>query len=615
MIAKKRKIGVVVLSIVAFCVCAIVFLAYQQPEKPFQIAIQYKEELEIINPWEDEEGNYYVFLPGCVKMEDVKIIGVTDEVIKLNDVRIFDGMLCATFALDVPYDIEYTMFGVKQKRQLSFLQASYVSSMFIDTESGGMEYIHADKNNQESGTLRLYESDGILNCEVDRLKIKGRGNATWIEPEKKPYTIEFDCEENLLNMGKAKKWVLLANSADYSHLRNKIVYDFAGQMGQAYSPESRWVDLYLNGVYAGLYLLSEKNEVHSNRIDIASDESFLMSLDVRDRLKQQNLPYIETELLQALRIHYPENLQKEQLTRIQNQWQSVENAIVSEQGFDLVSKKYFWEMADLDSWVQSYLIDEIFGNLDGFKASRYFYFDGNSEQKIYAGPVWDYDKAMGNDTDVYWSITNPDVQVLHRYAYDPQSAHLWAQELYEKSWFREALKSKFENEILPAVEELIDTKSEHYVQMVRRSALMDSVRWGYDEIESFDQAVAKLEKYLKDHIQYLKKVWINGEQYCQISLLKIGCDQFYAVPYGGQLQELPEMADRGTQRFAGWYYLSTDEPFDIAKPITEDIQIYAKWEETMTKDISQLMKLVPMSVIAVIGVGLAYVAVKRMRSR
>ena len=69
-------------------------------------------------------------------------------------------------------------------------------------------------------------------------------------------------------MGAAKKWILLANAFDASNINNKMAYDFAAKAGCAYTPECRWVDLYLNGAYTGLYLLSERNEVDSQRVDI-----------------------------------------------------------------------------------------------------------------------------------------------------------------------------------------------------------------------------------------------------------------------------------------------------------------------------------------------------------
>ncbi len=167
-------------------------------------------------------------------------------------------------------------------------------------------------------------------------------------------------------------------------------------------PDSRWVDLYLNGEYAGLYQLSERNEVHSERVDIGQENSFLVSLELESRLEAQNYPYVLTRENQALRVHYPENPTKTELTRIESCLQSVENAILSEDGIDPETGKHWTELIDLDSWVRKYLIEEVFGNGNAGAISQYFYLDGTEESgKLYAGPGWDYDVTMGSSAAWY----------------------------------------------------------------------------------------------------------------------------------------------------------------------------------------------------------------------
>ncbi len=54
-------------------------------------------------------------------------------------------------------------------------------------------------------------------------------------------------------------------------------------------------------------------------------------------------------------------------------------------------------MADLDSLVRKYMIEEISKNYDAHKSSQYFFKDSDSvDPFLYAGPVWDYDSAWGN---------------------------------------------------------------------------------------------------------------------------------------------------------------------------------------------------------------------------
>lgn len=609
----KSKNKILLLSLIALVLTVFFFWNLQPAEVPFVVSLQSGSQTERIKPWKDEQGEWYVFLPGYAQMENLRVKLNTDTDVLVNGIPLFDDMSCHELACGIPYDMEYAVFGSKNKTQITFLRSSAVAAMFLDTASGDMGYVHEKKGNEENGAVRLYTEHGTVDCVTDSLTIKGRGNVTWTASEKKPYTITLEQGADLLRMGKAQKWILLANSYDYAHLRNKLVYDFAAEIGLPYSPQSRWVDLYLNGAYAGLYLLSEKNEVHPERVDIDPDGSFLVSMDRKMRLKEQNIPYIQTNSQTTFRIHYPENPDERTMERIKERLQRVENAILSGDGMDPVSGKHFSQLADLDSWVRNYLIDEISGNLDGFEASKYFYFDASGNQKIYAGPVWDFDHSLGNDTDPVWSVTNPNVQMLQRYAYDLQIGYVWVQALYERLWFREQMIAVFEKEMLSEIKELLDTKIGAYAEQIRSAVWMDSIRWSIEQEGGYDQAVSQVSEYLEAHTAFLKSAWVDGEQYCQLSFLRDGCNQFYCVPYGGRLEELPVANKREKETFVGWYYADTGEPFDITKPVTEDIQLHAKWVDKPAKKIDQLIQLLPLGVIAVMGCGLLVAEIRKNR--
>ena len=55
--------------------------------------------------------------------------------------------------------------------------------------------------------IELYNKGAL--SEFDNVEIRGRGNLSWIQP-KKSYQIKLDKSVDLLGLGKAKKWVLLA---------------------------------------------------------------------------------------------------------------------------------------------------------------------------------------------------------------------------------------------------------------------------------------------------------------------------------------------------------------------------------------------------------------------
>ena len=86
--------------------------------------------------------------------------------------------------------------------------------LYIQTENSAAitskeDYINATYYLDNMG-LSDYQSIGTKTEPLD-MEIKGRGNYSWTGFDKKPYRIKFDKKQNLFDMGKAKKWILLAN--------------------------------------------------------------------------------------------------------------------------------------------------------------------------------------------------------------------------------------------------------------------------------------------------------------------------------------------------------------------------------------------------------------------
>ena len=116
-----------------------------------------------------------------------------------------------------------------------------------DPTKNTLYYLHASKDNSVKATVNLVDPSDSAHDIVDAsATIKGRGNHTWTL-DKRPYQIKFTTAVGPLGMATSRTWVLLANHQDPSLLRNKISYDLANAFGLQYSPESRFVDLSING--------------------------------------------------------------------------------------------------------------------------------------------------------------------------------------------------------------------------------------------------------------------------------------------------------------------------------------------------------------------------------
>jgi len=569
---------------------------------------------EKIQFWKNED-KYYAFLPSYVELSRVYFQINTSQTICIGDIEIRTGMNCENYELNKAYSFICDSRFWDSESTITFLCSKNVAAMYIDTQSGSMDYIHSQKGNEEQGSVRLFTDKGEINYSGQLESVKGRGNNTWESFEKKPYSIKLVEEANLLGLGYAHKWILLANADDPSHMRNKIVYEFAEKVGLAYSPDSQWVDLYLNGEYAGLYLLCERNELYKDRINISREGSFIVSLERADRLISQNYAYVETNEKQALRIHYPFNEQKNGFRWIEEIWQSIENAILSENGIDEVSGKTLWELIDLDSWVKKYLVEEIFASGDACFISQFFYLDGGEENaKVYAGPVWDFDHSLG--TRVAWALVEPKTMYANRLHVKDGFDRPWFHTLYHNETFFNQIVSVYTKEYLPVLEQFLHYDIPNYSKIIEQSAELNRIRWSV-ESEGMLAEQAEIQNFLSGRIDFLNSIWLQKREY---HLVKIdqgfgGFYGYYAVYTGEYLQNIPEFEDTEYQTFCGWYYKDSNEPFDISRPITEDIEIYAKWQDKPSKKMEQILKLVPLGVIAMFGVVLLSLDIRKSRRR
>lgn len=267
----------------------------------------------------------------------------------------------------------------------------------------------------------MYED---LSAEV---RIRGRGNSTWNFP-KKPYQIKFELKEKVLGMAADKIWVLLANYSDKSMLRTELAFELGKKSNLKWTPESRFVELVINGEYVGTYQLTQKVEESSNRVNIG-DEGFLLEIDRIERLNAGDV-YFETD-------NYLFNIKAPNLEFDDDQFKFVQEFITKAEetllgdNFNDPTEGYT-KYIDRAAFIEWYLINEITKNNDAkFYTSVYMSLVPGG--KIKMGPIWDFDISLGNinynsneEPEGFW-VRNAD----------------WIEKLYEDPAFVADLKERF----------------------------------------------------------------------------------------------------------------------------------------------------------------------------
>lgn len=119
-------------------------------------------------------------------------------------------------------------------------------------------------------SIRIELPDGTVDyISEDSLSIKGRGNGTWTETNKKPYALKLGRKAKILGMHKQKRWCLLANYKDRTLLRNDAAFWISRHTKMPYTVSGRYVELVWNGKHMGNYYLCEQIRIDNNRVDIA----------------------------------------------------------------------------------------------------------------------------------------------------------------------------------------------------------------------------------------------------------------------------------------------------------------------------------------------------------
>jgi CotH kinase protein len=250
------------------------------------------------------------------------------------------------------------------------------------------------------------------------MEIRGHGNSTWLLP-KKPWKVKLDTKAGLLGMPSAKDWILLANYDDKSLLRDQVAFQAGMGLGMAWTPRSRFVELFLNGQYQGNYQLTEEITIAKNRVNIpemsttdisgsAVTGGYLLEVDTRG---DPDDILFTTSRGVIFDLHDPDPAEPQQLAYIESYIQQTEDVLYSA-NFTNPTTGYT-KYIDTASYIDWYLVNELFKNNDAaFWSSCWLYKDRSG--KIFMGPVWDFDIGAGNvnyngnnEPTGWWLRSNP----------------------------------------------------------------------------------------------------------------------------------------------------------------------------------------------------------------
>ena len=269
--------------------------------------------------------------------------------------------------------------------------------MWINT-AGGVPIVsrdyYVDAHMKLREDVRTRAAGDVLEAD---LQIKGRGNSSWKKWPKKPYRLKFPDKVSLLGEHKDKSWVLIANYADKSALRNHAALYLGKISNLEYTSSSHFVDLFLNGKYEGTYQVCEKMKISNHRVAVG-DDGFLLEVSQRAPRTDGSIYFYVNHMTNPICVEDPDVVVGDANYNYAKAYVANADAVLYSSNFkdpDKGWKAYF----DMDSFVDWYLINEMTHNTDAnMKYSCFMHFKRGG--KITMGPIWDFDLAFGNTDEV-----------------------------------------------------------------------------------------------------------------------------------------------------------------------------------------------------------------------
>lgn len=357
-------------------------------------------------------------------------------------------------------------------------------------------YINTDRYLTEIPSKTVYESATISikglgiydDLEETAVEIRGRGNSSWVQWAKKPYRLKFDSKQKPCDLNKAKSFVLLANACDPSLMQNAVTMKIAEMVGMPFNNIYVPVDVFLNGIYKGSYMMSNKPGINAGSVDIDEKTSIMWEIDTN---YDEDMKFHSTYYNLPVMVSDPD-IDSDRFQYWKADFNEMEAAVYRGNCANYI---------DLDLYARFILVNDIVKNdeLNHPKSLKMYKTEGD---KYKFGPLWDFDGAMS-----YWSTGE---YYSTRLINDRVPRVKFLQDIEKMAEVKAAYKAYWLEirERLPEILQFIDD----YAVLLRSSAYRDIQIWGGSQTGlypyaayNFDESVQQLKAWLEARFKAIDK--------------------------------------------------------------------------------------------------------------
>jgi spore coat protein CotH len=375
--------------------------------------------------------------------------------------------------------------------------------------------------------------------------IRYRGSSSFSMSDKKPYSfrpLDKPLEEggtkkkvNILGMGKDNDWALLAPYADKSMMRDLLAFEVS-RPWMEYTPQGRYCELFLDGTYYGVYILTETVSKGKHRINLSDPGltgdsitgGYIMEVNRIDDEVTYTSKYHPVSktgvryMNQYINFQYKspdyEDLTQEQVSYITGRIDQMEQSLWN---YNSNNNTDYGQYIDVTNFIDYQIAMELGHNVDAYRLSGKFFKRRDSEDQRFKMVVWDMNLAYGN-SDYYegwrtdtWMYQNNNIMNSEG---DPQLIPFWWYKLNTDPNYVAALKSRWaqyrrsnlrQDRVMATVDSLATVLTSHGAEHRNSEAWP---RWGehvwpnYYVADSFQDEVAYVKEWLTERI-----VWMDSQ--------------------------------------------------------------------------------------------------------
>lgn len=377
--------------------------------------------------------------------------------------------------------------------------------------------------------------------------LKYRGNGSFGQADKKPYSIHFltdsierdgkKREEAVLGMPAHNDWALLSMYKDKSLLRDMLSFSLA-QGYLEYVPDGKFCELILDGTYYGIFLFCERPRRGKTRLDIKKPGEegdkltggYLVEIDRPNEEHYYISKYHPKDkngveqMDKYVYFQYKDpdfdELTQTQIDYLHNRIDAFEDALAADSFKDTENgyQKYIDDM----SFIDYQLINELSNNKDAYRLSTKMYKYRDSVDPRFKLTIWDFDIAWGKTnsigfmTDV-WAYENNS-----RLRADEEWNPFWYERLMQDENYVNKLKNRWVecrngrfsyNSIVETIDSLVNVLNMSGAIIRNYQAwprMLSNFPWEYYHPKDYDDEINYLKDWIKNRIAWMDLQLINS---------------------------------------------------------------------------------------------------------